>query len=105
LEGKNLSEEKKEEAISRRKYLGAVGGLAVAAAVGWGLAGYLASKPAAPAVEKTVTITKTETATPTAPAYTLDKGPLSIYTALEEDETAYYLKKWFLCGYALFLGC
>jgi len=44
-----MGEEKKEEkAISRRKYLGAVGGLAAAAAVGWGLAGYLASKPTAP---------------------------------------------------------
>jgi len=61
-----MGEEKKKEekAISRRKYLGAVGGLAVAAAVGWGLAGYLASKPPAPAVEKT------ETVTPTAPATT-----------------------------------
>jgi spermidine/putrescine-binding protein len=68
-----LSEEKKEEkAISRRKYLGAVGGLAAAAAVGWGLAGYLASKPKAPTIEKTVTLTKTITATPgvTTPAVT-----------------------------------
>ena len=91
-----MSEEKKEEkAISRRKYLGAVAGLGVAAAVGWGLAGYLASKPKAPTIEKKVTITKTETATPTVPAYMLDKGPLTIYTALEEDETAYYLKNGF----------
>jgi ABC-type glycerol-3-phosphate transport system substrate-binding protein len=66
-----LSEEKKEEkAISRRKYLATAGGLAAAAAVGWGLAGYLASKPRVPAVEKTVT--KTITATPgvTTPAVT-----------------------------------
>jgi ribose transport system substrate-binding protein len=60
-----LSEEKREEkAISRRKYLGAVGGLAAAAAVGWGLAGYLASRPPAPAAVRTVTETKTVTATP-----------------------------------------
>ena len=60
-----MSEEKKEEkAISRRKYLGAVGGLAAAAAVGWGLAGYLASKPPAPAAVKTITETKTVAATP-----------------------------------------
>jgi ABC-type sugar transport system substrate-binding protein len=65
-----MGEEKKEEkAISRRKYLGAVGGLAAAAAVGWGLAGYLASKPTAPAAVKTVTETKTITAMPT-PAVT-----------------------------------
>ena len=74
-----MGEEKKEEkAISRRKYLGAVGGLAAAAAVGWGLAGYLASKPKAPAVEKTVTITKTEAVTPTAPATT----PIKKYAGL-----------------------
>ncbi|MEM2228514.1 MAG: hypothetical protein QXR82_06930, partial [Candidatus Bathyarchaeia archaeon] len=59
-----MSEEKKEEkAVSRRKYLGAVGGLAVAAAIGWGLAGYLASKP--PAAVKTITKTETITATTT----------------------------------------
>ncbi|MEM2842947.1 MAG: sugar ABC transporter substrate-binding protein [Candidatus Bathyarchaeia archaeon] len=57
-------EEKKEEAVSRRKYLGAIGGLAAAAVVGWGVAGYLASKPPAPAIEKTVTETKTITVTP-----------------------------------------
>jgi multiple sugar transport system substrate-binding protein len=60
-----MGEEKKEEkAISRRKYLGAVGGLAAATAVGWGLAGYLASRPPAPAAVRTVTETKTVTATP-----------------------------------------
>ncbi|MBS7649708.1 extracellular solute-binding protein [Candidatus Bathyarchaeota archaeon] len=62
-----MGEEKKEEgkeAVSRRKYLGAVGGLAAAAVVGWGVAGYLASKPPAPAIEKTVTETKTITVTP-----------------------------------------
>jgi hypothetical protein len=74
-----MGEEKKgEKAISRRKYLGAVAGLGVAAAVGWGLAGYLASKPKAPTIEKTVTITKTETATPTAPATT----PIKKYAGL-----------------------
>jgi multiple sugar transport system substrate-binding protein len=60
-----MGEEKKEEkAVSRRKYLGAVGGLAAAAVVGWGVAGYLASKPRAPAIEKTITETKTITVTP-----------------------------------------
>jgi len=59
-----LSEEKREEkAISRRKYLGAIGGVGAAAAVGWGLAGYLASRPPAPAAVRTVTETKTETKT------------------------------------------
>ena len=58
-------EKKKEEAISRRKYLGAVGGLATATVVGWGLAGYLASRPSAPGVVKTITETKTITVTPT----------------------------------------
>ncbi|MEM2356245.1 MAG: extracellular solute-binding protein [Candidatus Bathyarchaeia archaeon] len=59
-----MSEEKKEEkAVSRRKYLGAVGGLAAAAVVGWGLAGYLASKP--PAAVKTITKTETITVTTT----------------------------------------
>jgi multiple sugar transport system substrate-binding protein len=58
--GNYMSGEKKEEkAISRRKYLSAIGGLGAAAAVGWGVAGYLASKPPAPAVVKTVTETKT----------------------------------------------
>jgi spermidine/putrescine-binding protein len=58
-------EEKKEEkAVSRRKYLGAVGGLAAAAAIGWGVAGYLASRPPSPAAVRTVTETKTVTATP-----------------------------------------
>jgi multiple sugar transport system substrate-binding protein len=64
-----MSEEKKEEkkeekAISRRKYLGTVGGLAAATIVGWGLAGYLASRPPAPAAVRTVTETKTVTVTP-----------------------------------------
>jgi len=54
-------EEKKKEAISRRKYLSTVGGLAAAAAVGWGVAGYLASRPPAPAAVKTVTETTTVT--------------------------------------------
>jgi multiple sugar transport system substrate-binding protein len=71
-----MSEEKKEKAVSRRKYLGAVGGLAAAAVVGWGLAGYLASRPPAPGVVKTITETKTITATPTAPVTTPVTKPI-----------------------------
>ncbi|MEM3678205.1 MAG: hypothetical protein QW176_08695, partial [Candidatus Bathyarchaeia archaeon] len=58
---------KGEETVSRRKYLATAGGLAVATAVGWGLAGYLASRPPGPPVERTVTstVTKTVTAAPT----------------------------------------
>jgi len=58
--------EEKKEAVSRRKYLGAVGGLAITTVAGWAVAGYLASRP--PAVEKvteTKTVTVTVTATPT----------------------------------------
>jgi multiple sugar transport system substrate-binding protein len=77
-----LSEEKKEEkAISRRKYLGAVGGVGAAAAVGWGLAGYLASRPPAPAAVRTVTETKTVTATPAVTAIpTTPTGPGKYWT-------------------------
>jgi multiple sugar transport system substrate-binding protein len=66
--------------------LGAVGGLAAAAAVGWGLAGYLASKPKAPAVEKTVTLTKTVTATPavTTPA-TTPLAPVTLNLQCQDD--------------------
>lgn len=58
-----MGEEKEEKAISRRKYLGTAGGLAAATAIGWGLAGYLATRPPAPppGVVKTVTETKTIT--------------------------------------------
>ncbi|MCM8792778.1 MAG: substrate-binding domain-containing protein [Candidatus Omnitrophica bacterium] len=76
-----MSEEKKEEAISRRKYLGAVGGLGAAAIVGWGVAGYALSKPPAPAAVKTVTETKTITVTPTVtPVATPVKKPGEGYT-------------------------
>ena len=52
-----------EEKVSRRKYLGAVWGLAAATAIGWGVTGYLATKSTAPAVEKSVVVTKTVTVT------------------------------------------
>lgn len=65
-----------EQKISRRKFLGTVGGLAVAAAVGWGLAGYFASRPAAPVtVTKTATVTKTVTATATPTVTTTPTAP------------------------------
>jgi len=67
-----MGEKKKEEAISRRKYLGTVGGLAAATVAGWAVTGYLASRPKAPLVEKTVTVTKTIT---TAPVVTTPTTP------------------------------
>jgi len=69
-----------EEKVSRRKYLGAVGGLAAAAAVGWGLAGYFASKPPAPGAVKTVTVTKTVTAATTPTAAPIKIGVVGPFT-------------------------
>jgi multiple sugar transport system substrate-binding protein len=64
-----MGEEKKEEkAVSRRKYLAAVGGAIAAAAVGWGVAGYALSKRPAPAAVTTATETITKTITAPAPA-------------------------------------
>lgn len=57
-----LGEEKKE-VVSRRKYLATAGGLAAAAVVGWGVAGYALSKPPPPPLA-VKTVTKTVTATP-----------------------------------------
>jgi simple sugar transport system substrate-binding protein len=57
-----MSGEKEEEkAVSRRKYLGTTAGLAAATVVGWGVAGYLASKPPAPAPAAVKTVTETKT--------------------------------------------
>lgn len=83
-----------EEKVSRRNYLKVVGAGIVGFALGAGV-GYAASrKPVAPGV--ITTVTKTETVTTSAmPAYMKDAGPLNIYTALEEDETAYYISKFF----------
>jgi len=68
--------EEKKETVSRRKYLGAVSVLAVTTVAGWAVAGYFASVPPPPGVEKTVTqtITKTVTAvtTPTPTAKKVD---------------------------------
>ncbi|RLF98317.1 MAG: hypothetical protein DRN47_05645 [Candidatus Wolframiiraptor sp.] len=58
-----------EEKVSRRKFLGAVGGLAAAAVIGWGLAGYFATLPPKEVV-KTVTKTVTQTVTKTVSATT-----------------------------------
>jgi ABC-type sugar transport system substrate-binding protein len=62
-----LAEGKKEETISRRKYLQVSGGLAAAAIAGWGVAGYLGTvAPPGPqqvVTEKTVTETATATVT------------------------------------------
>jgi ABC-type glycerol-3-phosphate transport system substrate-binding protein len=58
-----MSSEEYKNAVSRRKFLTSIGGLAAAAAIGWGLAGYFASTPRM--VEKTTTIVETKTITQT----------------------------------------
>lgn len=100
-----MSEEKKEEgkeAISRRKYLGAVGGLAAAAVIGWGVAGYLASKP--PAAVKTVTKTETITVTGT-PAVTTPGKLTKLKMGVQGPMTgpAAYAGKDFMNAYKLAL--
>lgn len=88
-----MSEEKKE--VSRRKYLGAIGGLGAATAVGWGLAGYLASRAPAPAPAAVKTITETKTvketvATTVQMAATFGKGYRFTYVTHGGEENVFW---------------
>jgi len=57
------SEAEKKDVVSRRTFVRTASGLGVAAIVGWGVSGYLATQQPAARPAQTVTVTKTETVT------------------------------------------